>query len=448
MTQSPAARRTGVLIFVLTLLVFLISPVWGLSDACFSMLVSESIIHRHSTYLNAYRFPAPIRESVPCVSPAPPVPRDFVTYQLDRVNGNVVYCYPNGSSILSIPFVAVMNLLGVYPYAPDGVYNHAGEAVIQRMLAALLMAGYSFLVFRMALIVLSVTPATVIALGTAFGTQVWSTASRAMWAHTWFIFLGGLIAYSLLKRETGSKGFGPIMLATLLSWMFFVRPTGAIPIVCVSVYLFLYYRHEFIRYAVAGGAWFAGFVAYSRLTYGRSIPEYYLDSQLNPRGLATSLQGILISPSRGLFVYVPVALFVLYLLIRYWKTVPHRRLATLALAMTALQVFTIALWSRWWGGASYGPRLLADAVPWLALLAVLGCAARVDGAGALRFSRVEVACAATLLALSIAINGRGAWSWETTVWNLEVDLDRHPERTFDWSYPQFIAGIVARPDRR
>ena len=448
MTQVPAARRTGVLIFVLTLLVFLISPVWALSDACFSMLVSESIIHRHSTYLNAYRFPAPIPESVPCVSPAPPVPRDFVTYQLDRVNGNVVYCYPNGSSILSIPFVAAMNLLGVYPYAPDGTYNHAGEAVIQRMLAALLMAGYSLVVFRTALILMGVTPAVAIALGTAFGTQVWSTASRAMWAHTWLIFLGGWVAYSLLKRETGDKSAGPIMLATLLAWMFFVRPTGAIPIVCVSIYLFICYRHEFIRYAVAGGVWFAGFVAYSRLTYGRSIPEYYLDSQLNPRGLATSLLGILGSPSRGLFVYVPIAGFVLYLLIRYWKIVPQKRLATLALAITVLQIVTIALWSRWWGGASYGPRLLADAVPWLALLAVLGCAARVGDGGALRFSRVEVACAVTLLAVSIAINGRGAWSWETTVWNLDVDLDRHPERTFDWSYPQFMAGIIASPDHR
>jgi hypothetical protein len=448
MTQDPAARRTGVLIFVLTLLVFVVSPVWGLSDACFSMLVSESIIHRHSTYLNAYRFPAPIRESAPCVSPAPPVPRDFVTYQLDRVNGNVVYCYPNGSSVLSIPFVAVMNLAGIYPYAPDGEYSHAGEAIIQRMLAALLMAGYSLVVFRTALRLLAVTPAATIAVGTALGTQVWSTASRAMWAHTWFIFLGGLVAYSLLKRETGDKSFGPIVLATLLSWMFFVRPTGAIPIVCVSVYLLVYYRRGFLQYALTGGAWFAGFVAYSRLTYGCSIPEYYLDSQMNPRGLATSLQGILISPSRGLFVYVPIAGFVLYLLIRYWKTVPAKRLATLALAMVVLQIITVALWSRWWGGASYGPRLLADAVPWLALLAVLGCAARVDGAGALHFSRIEVICAVTLLVLSIAINGRGASSWATTIWNLDVDIDRHPERLFDWSYPQFIAGIVPPPDRR
>jgi hypothetical protein len=447
-THGPAARRVGLLIFILTFLVFLFSPMFGLSDATYSMLVSESIIHQHSTYLNAYRFPALIQESAPCVSPAPPLPREFVTYQLDRVNGNVVYCYPNGSAVLSVPFVAAMNLFGVYPYAPDGEYNLAGEALIQRMLAALLMAGYSLVVFRMALVLLSVGPAATIALGTAFGTQVWSTASRAMWAHTWFIFLGGLVAYSLLKRETGHKSLGPIVLATLLSWMYFVRPTGTIPIVCVSVYLLAYYRREFVQYALTGGTWFAGFVAYSRLTYARSIPEYYLDSQMNPRGLATALPGILISPSRGLFVYVPIAGLVLYLLIRYWRNVPCKRLATLALTMVALQIVMVALWSRWWRGWSYGPRLLADAVPWLALIAVLGFAARVGGVKAAHFNRIEVAAAIALLVVSVAINGRGVWSSAPIVWNLDVDIDRHPERAFDWSYPQFLAGIVAPPKKQ
>jgi hypothetical protein len=341
-----------------------------------------------------------------------------------------------------------MNLFGVYPYDPDGEYNLAGEVKIQRMLAALLMAGYSLVVFRMALSLLSIGPAAAIAVGTAFGTQVWSTASRAMWAHTWFILLGGLVAYSLLKRETGHKSFGPIVFATLLSWMYFVRPTGTIPIVCVSVYLLAYHRREFVKYALTGGTWFACFVAYSRLTYSRSIPEYYLDSRINPLGLATALPGILISPSRGLFVYVPIAGFVLYLLIRYWRNVPCKPLAMLALTIVALQIVTVALWTWWWGGWSYGPRLLADSVPWLALIAVLGCAARVGGVKAAHFSRIEVAAAATLLILSIAINGRGASSWATARWNLDVDIDSHPERAFDWSYPQFLAGIVAPPKKQ
>lgn len=172
-------------------------------------------------------------------------------------------------------------------------------------------------------------PSLFIAGGTAFGTQVWSTASRAMWSHTWLILLGGLVAYSLLRRETDQPRPGPVILATLLSWMYFTRPTGAIPVLCVTVYLFASCRREFLTYALTGLAWFVAFVAYSRLTFGKLIPDYYLSSGFDLRGLPTALPAILISPSRGLFIYIPVLVFVFYLLIRYWKTIPFKRLALL-----------------------------------------------------------------------------------------------------------------------
>ena len=109
-------QRIGLWLFIVTSLVFLLSPVWALSDACYSMLLSESILLDHSTHLNRYQFPAPIQESSRCASPTGPIALSYTTYQLDRIDGNVAYCYPNGSSILSIPFVGVMNFLGVYPF--------------------------------------------------------------------------------------------------------------------------------------------------------------------------------------------------------------------------------------------------------------------------------------------------------------------------------------------
>ena len=46
----------------------------------------------------------------------------------------------------------------------------------------------------------------------------------------------------------------------------------------------------------------------------------------------------------------------------------------------------------------------------------------------------------------IAINGRGAFSSSTQQWSTVVDIDNYPERAFDWSYPQFAAGLVSPPD--
>ena len=280
-------QRIGLGLFIITGLVFMMSPVWVLADSNYSMLLSESIIRNHSTHLNAYRFPAPILVDARCVPPLPPIPLEFQTFQLAIVNGDIAYCYPNGTSILSVPFVALMGVLGVRPSTADGKCNRFGEAMTQRLLASLLMAGLTLVIFRTALLLLGVAPSIFIALGTAFGTQVWSTASRTMWSHTWLIFLGGLAVFSLLRRETGQPKPGPVILATLVSWMYFTRPTGAIPILSVTVYMFAFYRREFLPYALTGLLWFSGFVVYAWLTFERLIPGYYLNSPLDIRGLPT-----------------------------------------------------------------------------------------------------------------------------------------------------------------
>ncbi len=426
------------------------SPVWVLADSNYSMLLSENLIRNHTSYLNAYQFPEPIQKSERCASHSGPLQSSFLTYQLERVRGNIVYCYPNGTSILSIPFVALMNLLGLHTYAPDGRWLLSGEGIIQRLLAALLMAGFTVVVLNTAAQMLEVGPSLVVAVGTAFGTQIWSTASRVMWSQTWLIFLGGLVAYYMLGRETGRvKRAHPIVLATLISWMYLVRPTGAIPVVCVSVYVVAFWRREFIAYSLTGLAWFAGFVTYSWFTFGKLIPDYYLDSRTD-FGNLKNLPAILFSPSRGLFVFVPVIAFVLYLLVRYRETLKYERLTALALSMVILQILMVSLWPVWWGGYSYGPRLLADALPWMALLAILGLAARsqaVLNSDRRRTARAEIAIALVLLALGIVINGRGAWSFATSDWNPVYDIDRHPDRLNDWSHPQFMAGLIPAPDR-
>jgi hypothetical protein len=253
--------------------------------------------------------------------------------------------------------------------------------------------------------------------------------------------------YHMLGYETGRTKRGhPMTLATLISWMFLVRPTGAIPVLCVTIYLFTFWRRDFLVYSLTGLAWFAGFICYSWFTFGKLIPDYYLDSRIDSGNLLKNLPAVLFSPSRGLFIFIPAFAFALYLLIRYWETLRCRRLALLALSMVILQILLISLWPVWWGGSSYGPRLIADALPWMVLLAILGLAARASAVGPVRLVRTELAVGLILLALSIAINARGALSYATSDWNFDFDIDRHPEHLKDWSHPQFMAGLIS-PNR-
>jgi hypothetical protein len=443
--KTTLVKATTRRVFIFTLLVFCISPVSVLSDGQYSMVLSDSILRHHSVYLNAYRFPEPILQNALCGAPTEQISHTNNQYQLDRLGGNVVYCYPHGSSILSIPFVAAVGLAGIRPAFPNGKYDYAGEAKIQRLLAAILMAAFSCIIFRTSLLFLDTTTSLIVTGGAAFGTQVWSTASRTLWSHTWLIFLAAWVVYLLLRHEHAKAKLHPVILATLLSWMYFVRPTAAGPIACVTIYLLICHRDEFLPYAAAGASWFAAFVTYSWFTFGRLIPQYYLNFNNDWSEVSTALAGTLISPSRGLFVYVPSVGFVLYLLARYWRRIPCTRLVAVSFGIIAMQLLVIASWHYWWGGYSYGARYTTDLAPWFVLLGILGLAAR-SATLPIASHRMEAVIGLCLLAISVVINGRGATSWATFRWNDTVDIDFHPDRAFDWGYPQFMAGLIPAPN--
>src|SRR2546423_15661710 len=67
--------------------------------------------------------------------------------QLEISDGHIYYFFPPGSSLLSLPYVALLNACGVSAANADGTYNQRGETIIQASLAALLMAGLACVFF-------------------------------------------------------------------------------------------------------------------------------------------------------------------------------------------------------------------------------------------------------------------------------------------------------------
>ena len=171
----------------------------------------------------------------------------------------------------------------------------------------------------------------------------------------------------------------------------------------------------------------------------------YFASRLEFNNFKTALLGNLISPSRGLFVYVPITLFVIYTVARYWERLEHRALALLALAVIAIHLVATSGVGRgdWWGGLCYGPRLQTDLIPWFVLLAILGLDATRRYGDAITCRR-EAAAGILLLMIGVAINARGACSTSTISWITTLS-GRHSERMFDWRYPQFLAGLIEPP---
>jgi hypothetical protein len=242
----PRRGRHGVIaaaLFVVALGIFLRAPIHDVTDSAYSMLASESLLRHHTFTLDQY--------SLPRNEPKHWV--DYVSngqlYTIELSDGHLYYFFPPGNLVLSAPFVAVFNSFGVSAANEDGSYNPEGEATIEYILAALLMAGLTVVFFYTSRLLLPLSWSIVIALGGAFGTQIFSTASRVLWTDTWGTFLLGLALWMILRRETRQGGLNGVMLATLMAWLYFVRPTFSVHIIAITVYVLMCQRKYFVRYA-------------------------------------------------------------------------------------------------------------------------------------------------------------------------------------------------------
>jgi hypothetical protein len=188
------------------------------------------------------------------------------------------------------------------------------------------------------------------------------------------------------------------------------------------------------------------FSVYSWQLFGQMLPSYFTADWMTFECFGEALAGNLFSPGRGLFVYVPITAFVIYLLLRYRAYLAHGRLAVLSASVILVHWITISGFAHWHGGHGYGSRLMTGVVPWLVLLAILGLQAMLCW----RKERESVmdraiwltqnSVGALLLTLSVIINGVGATSRATSAWNSQPeDVDRQPSRVWDWRHPQFLA---------
>jgi hypothetical protein len=426
------------------------------------MLLGECLLKHRSFALDHYNIP----RLDPNVSTRDLYVMNGNIWQLELAGDHIYYYFPPGSSVLSVPYVAAANAFRISSANPDGTYNPANELRIQTGLAPILIALTACVFYFMCRMLLPQLTSVLVALAGTLGTQLWSTASRGLWSHTWATLLTALIVWMLLAGETGRRKLNSILLATLLAWLYFVRPSGSIVVVAVTVFVLLFHRKNALLLILTVAVWLGGFLAYSWIHFHKLLPSYYQANRLRLDLLPVALAGNLFSPSRGLLVYVPVLLFVGYLVVRYWWQLPCKRLAWLALAISTLHILFVSmfanLWGDWWGGASFGPRYTTELVPWFVLLGALGLKARsararkeggnwhyiehsigvvVAKADVDHWRYVEVAAALVLMIASVFINGRGATSLDTWKWSQPATDRQMRAQLWDWRHPQFLAGL-------
>lgn len=265
----------------------------------------------------------------------------------------------------------------------------------------------------------------------ALGTGAFSTASRVMWQHgpAMLCCCAALVLLTFAPTRAAALGLGAVLAAG-----YTCRPTMALLGVLV-VALVGVTRPRQLPLVLGGGALVVGaFVALNQATLGMALPPYFVASRLEPLGpsVVEALGGNLISPSRGLLVFTPLALLApLGARVPAREPFAARRLELTLLVWLAAHWLVISTFPHWWGGHAYGPRFWAETSP-----AVVWLAARALGA---KPSRGLLGVAAALALTGIAIHTRGATSTRPWRWNdTPINVDDAPARLWDWSDPQFL----------
>ena len=360
---------------------------------------------------------------------------DYRIFQRD----DTYYHYSLGLPIFSLPAVWPANRLGF------DMLNQAHEFALQNLLSALSSVAVFILLFVLGRRLVTPWISYVIALLTTLGSPVMSTLATGLWNVDYqIVLICALLWFALdgFEKDWHWQQVGLIML--LFSAAFLCRPTSAFLVLAFLVCLLgaksllLAYIAGFFLIAIVLSILLSGF------NFLPWIPDYYAPRKAWPHFSWLAFKGIVLSPSRGLFVYSPFLLPVLAGLIWKWRVLLQDRFYRWVALWLLLHMLGAACHQIWWGGWSFGPRQMTELIPGFFLLTCWvwrQCASDRQ--------RRLFAAAYVLLALPAVVihSYQGLFNPATQQWNAVPDIDQHPELLWDWRYPQFLATEAALDER-
>lgn len=436
--MSAASKATQhwtlLLVGLLAAIYFWLAPVQQMSDASFTIALSERILKAHSLDL------APVVRATPRAQlPFQDANGDLPLHMVRR-GEQQYYAYPIWTSVLLVPWVALLNAAGWHALDANGAWQSAQELKMQRLTAALLGALIVVLLLKLSGLLTTPRRALLMALLLVIGSSIASTLSRALWAQTMATVLLSCALLHALGRERAGRDINAPWLAALLLVMVLLRQ----PLVFSAAALLAWVawaQPQRLRALLGWGLALSAAVAFFHwLTWAQlTPPSRYGPSLFTFERVPARLYSLLFAASRGVAIYLPLALLALVVAFGVALDERAQRWRNVALLAIAGQLLLLACYRPWAGGGAYGPRLLAELTPWWALLAALVMAHRPIG-------KRWFAALLLLGSWQSFIHIRGAWNQWTFEWNnIEPTYVAGSANFHGWRYPQFLAGWRDRP---
>ncbi|MEW5721113.1 MAG: hypothetical protein AB1817_20980, partial [Chloroflexota bacterium] len=292
-------------------------------------------------------------------------------YFVAEVNGRLVSRYPIAPAILALPFYGV-------PLGTGWLFNPGRERLVfpwsvfypAKFAAALMTALAVVMFFFCARELADARTSAVITLAFGFGTSVWSTASQALWQQTPSLLFQLIGIWFLLRgRRKGAAAVAPG--AFFFSAATVARANNGLAALLFTLYVLIEHRAAIWRWIAWAIPPAALAMFYNALYNGSPFVFGYQEgfTQTMAWLRVDGIVGLFLSPSRGLFVFSPFLVLAIY---GAWLA--RREAARLfyfcAAIICVLSAYILSMFQNWDGGWSYGPRLLVDALPYLALLLI------------------------------------------------------------------------------
>ncbi len=437
--QRPGPRPVPVgLVLVLLFVVYNANlRVIHIDDSVPARLLPFALLVDHTWYLDRWVEPYVRGASGP-----------YGVYFVTRSRGHWVSAYPLLTPLLVTPL-----------YVPPAVWlAHAPPAL---RYDSLLVAALSDVMEKLSASLLAVTSAgllylalcrvadqnTSLLLTAIYGlaSSTWSISSQALWRQD----VGELsFAFLLwaLGRDPASPGYS-FGVGVSLAAACANSPPDAVVVLPLAVYFLLRSKRQaalfLLPLAVTGTLVFA----YNSYFFGNPFGAYpaFIQASHHAAGffIRTSWRdafaGLLVSPSRGLFIYMPWTVLAVWGMVRAWR----RNLfgwGRYVLAGVALVFLGYVRYSSWWGGWCFGPRYLTSLLP-LFVFFLLPVLPSVRASTWLRFALTASVAAAVWIEVVGAFYYGPKLTWDAT----PVSVDRDPSRLWNWSDTQIARSWKVGP---
>lgn len=423
------------ILFIIVCLVYLSNcRTIGSGDTISASLLPFSILANQNLYLDQFN------NYFITISP--------YVYWAKEVNGHHISTYPIVTPILITPLYIFPYILMSILHIPVDVAHPWFMTILtimEKFAASFIAALAVVFVFASLRELTDRTTALITALIFAFATNTWATSSQALWQHGMVELLLAASIYLIILNEKQNKDKYIIALGILSGLFAFNRPIDSILLIPVVFYI-LSLRDKRIAYYMCSAFLISLPFIYYNMHYFGSIFGGY-NSLINGFHFdqLEGTAGLLISPSRGIFIYTPIIIFAV---LGYFKIrqIPNDRiknfLFVMGIAILAL-LYVYGSFALWWAGWSYGPRFLAGALP--VLMVYLGLYIKDIN----RKNLLVISIFVILLVWSIFAQFVGAFYYPNGNWDEESNVDPgNTGKLWDWKDTPMTGSFLAGPAPR